>query len=464
MSNYDITDKNKETAGVTVADSLTTTKLSKKGVGIIISFVIGLIAVVVGVFILNRTFIDQGTIRRYKAFNVEDTDYDVLFFGTSHIYCSIYPMQLWNDYGITSYDMSSPSSPFAVSFCNLRESIKLHKPKIAVLEVYATGMLGDTPDAAKAHRYLDSRPLSIQKYKDAKEIFPEDSDAVKELIFPLSIYHKRWNELTASMVKFGFGADNEVKDHEITKGAEIQKKIYKPVNNTRVRKGDYDKKYLTDDNAAYIEKFVSLCRDNHIIPIVISMPFDASAENQKWLNAYIKVADEAGAQTINLFDENLIDLDTDCLDNNHLNASGARKITDFIGQYLVKNCGLEDKRKDPEYSSWNDDYDRYREYLDKMIKDMSDYKPVLMLLNNENFRAELTTTPEHDIENADVVEQKLIAQLGDNITLSTAPDIRTDDDKEADIKLDIYDVVTGEKIATKYFKTDSVDTLVKKES
>ena len=462
MSNYDITNNIKQ-GGNDAGTISTAASMTYKKTCVIISFVIGFIAVIFGIIVLNRTFIQQNNVYRYQAFNEEDTDYDVLFFGTSHIYCSIYPMQLWHDYGITSYDMSSPSSPFSVSFCNFRESIKTHKPKIAVFEVYPTGMSGGTPNVASVHNYLDSRPLSFQKYKDAVEIFPEDEAAVKELVIPLSVYHTRWNELNGNMVKFGLWADKDVSRYEITKGAEIQKKVYKPVNNTSIRKGDYDKKYLTDDNAVYIEKFVSLCKDNGIIPIVISMPFDASADNQKWLNAYIKVADEAGAQTINLFDEKLVDLDIDCLDNNHLNASGARKITDFIGKYLVENHGLEDKREDTDYKSWNENYERYCEYLDNLIKEMSEYKDTLMLLNNENFRAELTHTPEHDIDDADIVEQKLIAQLGDNITLSVAPDISTDDGKEADIKLDIYDVVTGEKIATKYFKTDSVDTLVKKE-
>ncbi len=84
----------------------------------------------------------------------------------------------------------------------------------------------------------------------------------------------------------------------------------------------------------------------------------------------------------------------------------------------------------------------------------------MVLLNNENFRAKLTYTQGHDIKNADTVEQKLIAQLGDNITLSMAPGIGTDKGEEADIKLVIYDIETDKEICTKYFKTDSVDTFV----
>ena len=42
---------------------------------------------------------------RVEPFAKEESDIDVLFFGTSHVVDGIYPMELWKDYGIASYNL-----------------------------------------------------------------------------------------------------------------------------------------------------------------------------------------------------------------------------------------------------------------------------------------------------------------------------------------------------------------------
>ena len=85
-----------------------------------------------------------------------------------------------------------------------------------------------------------------------------------------------------------------------------------------------------------------------------------------------------------------------------------------------------------------------------------------MLLNNENFRAELEYTAGHDISQADEIEAKLIEQLGNNIKCNFSPEITADNGDIADIRLVIYDANSGDQLCTKYYKTDEVNTLLKK--
>ena len=42
---------------------------------------------------------------------------DILFLGTSHVTNAVYPMELWKDFGITSYNISGYGHPVAVSEC-----------------------------------------------------------------------------------------------------------------------------------------------------------------------------------------------------------------------------------------------------------------------------------------------------------------------------------------------------------
>ncbi len=417
---------------------------------------LGIALVAAGIILLNRIFMRQDAADRFEAFYNSETDYDVLFFGTSHAFEGILPMQLWNDYGISSYVLASPASSLSMSYFNFEEAIKQHKPKVAVLDVYITDMAtygGSYMDKGSAHQYLDFRKADLSKYKAVKEIYEEnDEGAIKEMMLPLSIYHSRWTELSKAMIRTGLGMNNEQSDYDKTKGSVNVSSIYKPQYRPKLPERAYDEQYTKDYGSRYIRRFVETCIANDIEPIVIAVPYDAKPEALPWLNTYLKVAEDAGSDTLNLFNEELIDWDTDCNDWSHLNDSGARKITDYIGGYLREHYGIEDKREHLSYASWNEDYDTYREYIDERIKGNDSYGETLLCLNNANFRAELEYTSQYNMDAADEIERKLIAQLGDNIVCRKVPGITDKDGNEADIRLVIYDTVSGERIVTKYYR------------
>ena len=55
-----------------------------------------------------------------------------------------------------------------------------------------------------------------------------------------------------------------------------------------------------------------------------------------------------------------IDLAKSFRDNGtHMNYSGAKKVTDYLGGYISKNYGLADLRGDKSYSYWNDSYNNF---------------------------------------------------------------------------------------------------------
>jgi hypothetical protein len=53
---------------------------------------------------------------KYANFFEQDEDFDVLFFGTSHVINGIFPMELWNDYGIVSYNFGGHGNEIATSY------------------------------------------------------------------------------------------------------------------------------------------------------------------------------------------------------------------------------------------------------------------------------------------------------------------------------------------------------------
>jgi hypothetical protein len=53
---------------------------------------------------------------KYANFFEQDEDFDVLFFGTSHVINGIFPMELWNEYGIVSYNFGGHGNEIATSY------------------------------------------------------------------------------------------------------------------------------------------------------------------------------------------------------------------------------------------------------------------------------------------------------------------------------------------------------------
>ena len=59
---------------------------------------------------------------------------DVIFLGSSHAYLGIQPMQLWEEYGIASYNLCSAEQPFWVSYYTIKEALKTQHPKVILLD------------------------------------------------------------------------------------------------------------------------------------------------------------------------------------------------------------------------------------------------------------------------------------------------------------------------------------------
>lgn len=385
---------------------------------------------------------------KYDPFFHENTDYDVLFFGTSHVINAIFPMQLWNDYGITSYNFGGHANSLAASYWAMVNATQYHKPKIAVLDVLGAYQESPEMDISYAHLSFDAFPLTNTKLKAIKDIYPNDSKKQLELIFPYSIYHNKWESITASAVKSVVAE----RDHTKEKGAESRINLAIPQEMNLIPKSDMASKSSVGQK--YIEMFVDYCRTNDIEPLIINIPYPTNEYHQKWSNSVYKLSEQSGFSYLNMQYENLVDFDIDCHDpSSHLNPSGARKITDYLGKYLTAHYNLEDHRLDDLYQSWNEAYQKeYRPFLISKIQNQKSFKLSLMLLNNENFSARLFIDKNYMLDD---VEEKLIDQLGENIKVIRVNMIKTDyadSDNQWNARVVVKDKIENRTIADKKFQ------------
>ena len=99
--------------------------------------------------------------------------------------------------------------------------------------------------------------------------------------------------------------------------------------------------------------------------IVIETPSLVYKENFERIQYIFHTAEKYGLESFYMGNcEGLnIDLNNEFLDEHHLNFLGAYKTTDYLSNLLVTEYGLEDKRTDNKYKSWNEEFEFYRNFI-----------------------------------------------------------------------------------------------------
>lgn len=60
---------------------------------------------------------------------------DVLFLGSSMSYRHIYPLELWNNFGIVSYNLGTSEQTIPMSYYLLQYALEQQTPQVIVLDV-----------------------------------------------------------------------------------------------------------------------------------------------------------------------------------------------------------------------------------------------------------------------------------------------------------------------------------------
>ena len=284
--------------------------------------------------------------RKYSAFFSDKQGFDVLFMGTSRVLDAVQPLELWRDYGLTSYNMGNNSEPL------LDLAFDTHVPKVAVIDVfYMPHSIDEEWTYTYRHVFLDEIPLSRAKIDAVCATLPESE--WPEFLMPFSLYHGRWDEiLSGSTVRM-------VDCEPYMMGAELRK--------GRVPRHDYE---LTDEieqgalpGDEALREIAALCRENGVEPVFVALPGHASQKEQMGMNRAGMIARELGVPFVNMMRENVIDFDADCCDDaGHLNPDGARKTTAYLGQWLTERFDLEDKRGNSAYAYWNENLATYEAF------------------------------------------------------------------------------------------------------
>lgn len=270
-----------------------------------------------------------GTWENYRQ-EAEDS-IDVLFFGSSLVYCNIVPGVIWETCGVTTYLMAGPEQTIPITYSYIREACRTQRPKVVAVEL--TGMFYPRYcNYTKAN--IAYMPWSVNRLE---AVFNAAEPELRAgLLFPLLDYHSRWPEVTPEEL-----AAHLSPAADILAGYTFLDRVF-PQEETVYQ--DYSAG--TEDYARsleYLRRIYDDCRENgtqlllFLTPTKGRIPPEALSQLKQDISVF---SDAVFVDFNERWDDLAIDDDTDWYDRLHFNCRGADNFSRYLAGYLAGELGL----------------------------------------------------------------------------------------------------------------------------
>lgn len=277
-----------------------------------------------------------------------ENSYDVLVIGNSDARCGFSPNELWHEFGYTSFVAGQNHQTPAMMYTLFEQFVKTQSPKVLIVE---TDIFFATPKFSKRSE--------------------KNLEALTEYAFPILRNHDLWKRQTLETLL----TPAQYTEHFFIKGQDIFVEAKPDKRGERVPN---KKEYVTPDISIFMDLLLKRCENLGIKVFFVELPTTTSWNLSRHY-ATKAYADKHGITFLDMqvnMQELGFDFKTDTKDaGNHLNYDGAKKATKIIGDYLKENYSeITDRRGDPAYKSWDDDYIEYTKYVESLQKKYEEKK------------------------------------------------------------------------------------------
>lgn len=243
-----------------------------------------------------------------------DNSIQIIFLGDSESYSAFFPEYLKEKYGYSSFVCGTAAQKICDSYAILHENFKTQSPNIVVLE---TNNL-------------------FRKLSPADDHWDPVMNICLEKV-PLFTYHSEWKPWVRSVMP-----QKREQKRRANRG------FVKRITSKAYTGGKYMKKTqkatkIDDDVKEYLAEINKLCREHNATLVLVSVP---SAKNWNY-KKHNSVDEWALDNSVPFIDLNLedglnIDWEKDTKDGgDHMNLSGAEKVTEYIGKYFKENYDID---------------------------------------------------------------------------------------------------------------------------
>lgn len=293
---------------------------------------------------------------------------DVVYFGGSSVLTYWAPMDAWEKYGFTSYNFANSAMPAQLEKYCIIEALKKQSPELIIVDVRPFEYGEELEELAGdiSHLMMYGEPY-IRNFVDNFRYSPNRANAIENSVpkennrlnyhLDIAKYHTNYQALTqVNNWKYAlYMPDDNTKYfggfRPVIRYASIERTDNKDIT---------DELPLSNNLDLIYRDLLSYCEGLDANVLFIVPPYAESEENHKKHNYMKRIAAEYEIQFVDcndIFEETGLDVDTDFYDPNHLQIFGAKKYTEWLGQYLVNEYSLPDRRGSLEYKDWEIAYD-----------------------------------------------------------------------------------------------------------
>ena len=347
-----------------------------------------------------------------KEFYTEpDNTIQVLFLGTSQVVNGISSSELYNHYGLCAYSLASEQQPLLSSYFWLKEANRFHQKSLntVVLDISFLMYADESKESLqafneKALAHMRFSPVKVDAINACSKQY--DSFDFVENIIPLLRYHTRWKYLSREDFKGMTNSINKLytrgqnvsysRTSSTYKASDILKPCQEITETSNYSAIEYESIW-SKENLFWFKKIVEYCKENNLNLVLTKLP---KIWNDRLHDACQYLARAYQVPFLDLNDSAVLDkigytFPLDNKDSTHANIYGAKKLTLYIGDYLINHYPYEDVRINPTYDFMKDQYQQYYEmYVDSWLQNVKSLKAYCKLIDKSRYTILMATKGE----------------------------------------------------------------------
>lgn len=261
---------------------------------------------------------------------------NVIAIGGSSVYRYLNSPKLWENYGITSYNLSTPGQSIYVIENLLEEALKTQSPDLFMIETRKFVRTGSQAAPENRLRLVtDNMKYSLNRFNLINKTVPEFKERLS-YYFDIINYHSNWENITRKSISY---AGNQTKASmkgwsNVSAHQVIKKKDYSRLEETAP---------ISENAEEALISLLEYCKEKKLPVLFVSMPYEITKKHTR-KNNYMRPIIESYGYTFldcnDYYEEIGLDFSVDFYNTYHTNALGALKCTDFIGSYITGNYDI----------------------------------------------------------------------------------------------------------------------------
>lgn len=307
--------------------------MKKTLIAITVAVVLCILLLLGAQWLLHPEYPEAGGLGAKGFFSLEENSVDVLFLGSSQVYCGVDTVKMTQVYGIPAYTLAASAQEVPMTEYYLQEALKTQHPKTVFVDVYS--IYADIPPAGEGviSWSFDTMPDTPEKEEALKRYYPNDRERWNYIHYPLLRWRSRlftgtfWQQLPQKWES----AEQAAKGRGFMPTTPLEPQTFPYL-------GEDDGPIRTINPAA-AESFLrmaDICQKENIRLVLFKTP------SPWWTRSDSTVvrafAAENGLTFIDLSDHITdmgLDGAADTYGITHLSAAGAEKVTDYLYNHYL---------------------------------------------------------------------------------------------------------------------------------